>query len=162
MDWQSQASEPIDPRALRVWTITGIVEAVSTLAIAAVLAGLTARCLPWLAKPAWIGFMAVALVSAWVSACVVPGIRWRRWRYRVAEREIDLVYGVWVVKRTLIPMTRVQHVGTRQGPLLRRYGLASVHIATAAGHHEIPALALNTAETLRTRIAEWAGVADDV
>ena len=37
-------------------------------------------------------------------------------------------------------MIRVQHVDTVQGPILRKYQLASVIVNTAATAHEIPAL----------------------
>jgi len=53
------------------------------------------------------------------------------------------------VKRTLIPMIRVQHVDSSQGPLLKKYRLASVTISTAATVHEIPALDEEEAEELR-------------
>ena len=71
---------------------------------------------------------------------IFPKIIWERWRYEISEHEIDLCYGLWIRKRTIIPMVRVQHVDTKQGPLMNRFGLASVTISTAAGSHEIPAL----------------------
>ena len=58
-------------------------------------------------------------------------------------------------------MARVQHVDTRQGPLLRHYGLSTVTISTAAGTHEIPALADDVAGILRDRISELARVVDE-
>jgi membrane protein YdbS with pleckstrin-like domain len=106
--------------------------------------------------------VAVALLYAVVRVVIVPAIRWRRWRYQVTESEIDLQCGVLFIRRTLIPMSRVQHVDTVQGPLLRRYQLASVHVSTAAGTQEIPALAVDVADALRDRIAALAGVAEDV
>ena len=33
---------------------------------------------------------------------------------------------LFIVKRTLIPMVRVQHVDTAQGPILRKYNLAGI------------------------------------
>ena len=63
-----------------------------------------------------------------------------RWRYEVRESEIELQHGIFIVKRTLIPMVRVQHVDTSQGPILRKYDLAEITISTAATNHTIPAL----------------------
>jgi len=68
---------------------------------------------------------------------------------------------LFVMKRTLIPMIRVQHVDSSQGPLLKKYKLASVTIFTAATVHEIPALDEGEAEELRYHISRLARVADE-
>ncbi len=88
-------------------------------------------------------------------------MRWKRWRYEVREQEIELQHGVFIVKRTLVPMIRVQHVDTQQGPILRKYELATVTVSTAATIHEIPALQLEEAEELRVFISRLARVADE-
>ena len=49
------------------------------------------------------------------GSAVVPMVRWRTWRYEVRPEELDLLRGVLVVTRTLIPMARVQHVEHRHG-----------------------------------------------
>ena len=74
---------------------------------------------------------------------------------------MELQEGIFIVKRTLIPMIRVQHVDTVQGPILRKYQLASVIINTAATSHEIPALEESEAEELRRLISNLARVADE-
>jgi membrane protein YdbS with pleckstrin-like domain len=106
--------------------------------------------------PLWILF---ALVLA-VGVVVVPELRWRRWRWDVREGEIDLQRGVLVLRRTLIPMVRVQHVETERGVIGQALNLATVKIHTAAGSHEIPLLAEYDAGRLRARIAELARTAD--
>lgn len=113
--------------------------------------------------PAWITFVLLALTLADVVFSILfkPDITWKTWRYDVSEQEIDLLHGVFIKTRTLIPMVRVQHVDTEQGPLLRRFGLSSVTISTAAGSHEIPALADDVAALLRDRISELARVVDE-
>ncbi len=78
------------------------------------------------------------------------------WRYEVREHEVELQYGVFVVKRVLVPMIRVQHVDTSEGPILRKYKLANVTIATAATVHEIPALDVEKADQLRDYISQLA------
>ncbi len=91
---------------------------------------------------------------------LVPELRWRRWRWEVREHEIDLQRGIAVLRRTLIPMARVQHVETERGVLEQAYGLATVEIHTAAGAHKIPLLSDYDAGVLRARIAELARTAD--
>lgn len=153
-------SQRIDPKALRAWRLSAAIAS----GIFLLLTGGASLLLWQLGVRQWIVPLPLAfgVLNAILSIWVIPTVRWRRWRYEVTEREIDLQYGVLIITRTLIPMTRVQHVDTQQGPILRAFGLASVQIATAAGVHEIPALRLDVADELRDRISEWAGVAEDV
>ncbi|MEL7832384.1 PH domain-containing protein [Fodinibius sp. Rm-B-1B1-1] len=91
----------------------------------------------------------------------VPEIRWRRWSYEVDKHEIDLQSGIFIVTRTLIPIKRVQHVDTRQGPILRSYDLADVTISTAATTHRIPALGEEVADQVRDQISTFARLAEE-
>lgn len=157
---RAEPRQRIDTQALKVWRLTGGVVSLFAWLFVIGMTGLTIR-FGWL----WmipVGLAVLALLFSILQIVIIPAIRWRRWRYEVSENEVDLKYGVFVVTRTLIPMVRVQHVDTIQGPFLRMYNLASVTISTAAGQHEIPALALEAADELRDRIAELARVADDV
>ncbi len=58
-------------------------------------------------------------------------------------------------------MIRVQHVETKQGPILKYFNLASVSISTAATTHEIPALSNEIASDLRDKISTLAKVDED-
>lgn len=88
-------------------------------------------------------------------------IRYRQYRYEVNENEIYIQSGIIFITRTVIPMVRVQHVDTEQGPFLRKEGLATVRIATAAGGGEIPALTEEDANDLRDQISVLARVVDE-
>jgi hypothetical protein len=103
-----------------------------------------------------------ALLVAGVGSVPLPFIRWRRWRYEVREEELDLLRGALVVTRTLIPMTRVQHVDTRRTVISDLFELRAVVVHTAAGSHEIPALRPGEAAAIRDRIAHLARTPDDV
>lgn len=113
--------------------------------------------------PTWITFALLGLTLSYAVYAIFfqPEIRWRTWRYEVSEQEIDLLHGVFIKTRTLIPMVRVQHVDTEQGPLLRHFGLSSVTVSTAAGIHEIPALSDEVAARLRDKISVLARVVDE-
>ncbi|MFP8487526.1 PH domain-containing protein [Gracilimonas sp. Q87] len=95
----------------------------------------------------------VALFLYLLIGLLYPKLRWQRWKYDVSEKEIDLLRGIIIKKRTLVPINRVQHVDTRQGPVYRKFGLSSVTISTAATTHEIPALDDETANELRNTIS---------
>lgn len=90
---------------------------------------------------------------------VLPPIRYIRWRYQVSDEFLDIAKGIIWRQRFIIPFIRVQNTDTRQGPILRAFGLSSVTVSTAAGEHEIPGLANDQAELLRDRAAELARLA---
>lgn len=110
---------------------------------------------------AWLVGMAGVLAFV-LGGIVLPMLRWRYWRYEVRDEEIDLLRGALVVTRTLIPMTRVQHVDTGRTVLSDMFDLRSVTVHTAAGSHSIPALEPGQAAAIRDRIAVLAREPDDL
>ncbi|CAM3954639.1 PH domain-containing protein [Mesobacillus zeae] len=150
----------ISRRALTVWKISGTINSFIFLLIGAGAVVALIMIYHW---PVWIipAFLALCLAYGYFFIFLFPELRWKRWRYEVREQEVELQHGVFIVKRTLVPMIRVQHVDTRQGPLLRKYRLATVAVSTAATVHEIPALDMAEAEQLRVFISRLARVAEE-
>ncbi len=114
----------------------------------------------------WMFVVLAALAALYVVGMVVwlvvlPPIRFMRWRYELSDDYLDIARGIVWRKRFVIPFIRVQNTDTRQGPILRAFGLASVTVATAAGEHEIPGLDSETAEQLRDKAAELARLAQE-
>jgi uncharacterized protein len=149
--------EHIHPKAITAWRINAAFSLMFylTMLIVYLFFVFTEDFPMW---PAWLGILFV-LMTALFDIAIIPELRWRKWRYTVAETEIDLMRGVFIIKRTLIPVNRIQHVDTRQGPILRYFGLSSVTISTAATVHEIPALDDETADTVRNHISKLARTA---
>lgn len=137
-------------RAKTLWRVVAVGQAVAAVMVAVAVG------------QAWPPVVAAVAVLGLVHVVLTPLLRWRRWRYEVREEEIDLQHGVVVRVRTLVPMARVQHVDTRQGPLEQSVGLATVVFHTAAGARSIPALAEAEAVAVRDRIAALSGEADGV
>lgn len=98
-------------------------------------------------------------VLALVFLVVLPPIRYACWRYEVTSDYLDIAKGIIWRKRYIIPFIRVQNTDTRQGPILRAFGLSSVTVSTAAGEHAIPGLESEEADVLRDRAAELARLA---
>src|SRR5690625_2231870 len=103
----------------------------------------------------------IVVILAIVFVYLIPRLRYRRWRYEIFEQEIYIQRGILIMTRTIIPMIRVQHVDTEQGPILKRFALATVSISTAATTHHIPALKEKDASALRDRISTLARVEED-
>jgi membrane protein YdbS with pleckstrin-like domain len=116
-----------------------------------------------------VGVVLGLAVSAWLAAAAVVAVlvgglateralgrRFASWGY--AEREDDLLVrrGVLVYRLSVVPYGRMQFIDVRAGPLERSFGLATVHMHTAAAASDarIPGLARDEAARLRDRLAE--------
>ncbi|TDL30492.1 hypothetical protein E2R51_18310 [Jeotgalibacillus sp. S-D1] len=149
----------ISERALTVWKLYGWINAaiLSLIAIAVITLSIIFNWSFWFIA----GAVVIPIINIVLFVYVFPTLKWRRWRYEVREEEIELQHGIFIVKRTLVPMVRVQHVDTEQGPILRKYRLATISISTAATVHQIPALDIDEADSLRDSISALARVAED-
>ncbi|MBT2729701.1 PH domain-containing protein [Bacillus sp. ISL-75] len=149
----------LSEKALKVWRISAVIKVVIEWSITAVIVIL----LYIFDGPFWISLTLIILgvIFTFLHIFLFPALRWKWWRYEVREEEIELQEGFFIRSRTLIPMVRVQHVDTVQGPILRKYKLASVIVHTAATAHPIPALEETEAEQLRLNISKLARVAED-
>lgn len=145
-------------RTLSYWRLVAAASSIVGVAVAALLA------LVLTDIPPGVRWTAVALLALWclVSEVVVaPAVRFRLFWYSVSATEIDLQHGWLVRTRTVVPMLRVQHLKSEQGPLARRFRLADLHVHTAAGTVTLKALDEDQARQIRNRIADAAGLADD-
>lgn len=103
----------------------------------------------------------VLLVYFIVIVVVIPNVRWDILSYEVRDHEIEIQTGLFIVKRTIIPIIRVQHVDVMQGPLIKKKNLANIDITTAATTHTIPLLHSKDADELRLKISELARMAKE-
>lgn len=148
----------IDPQAIPAWRITGALGSLFWW-LAPVIYGFAAL---GGAVERWpiILITALVILNTVLRASIIPKIRWQRWSYQIDEHELYMKFGIFIIRRVLIPVNRIQHVDTRQGPILRSFGLSSVTITTAATTHEIPALSDEVADEVRNRISSLARAAD--
>ena len=158
---KGEPAERLDPRAITVWRITATLNMLPLLIGAGFAALALSRSGAFSRLFELLPVLAV-LVLASVVVGVVPGLRWKRWRYEIRPDEVDLQRGILWIGRTLVPLARIQHVDTRQGPLQRRFGLSSVVFYTAAGPNQIPELSTPVAERARDRIAELTREQDEL
>ena len=150
----------LNPKIKSVWRISAIiwciVIAVCILLPCGAVAGATDHPFMWLTT----AIVAIVVIVIFVlTVIILPPIRYIRWRYEVTNDYLDIAKGIIWRNRYVIPFIRVQNTDTRQGPILRAFGLASVTVSTAAGEHVIAGLAVPEAEELRDRAAELARIA---
>lgn len=139
-------------------SVLWIAEAISTLAWTAAFAvPLVLRQLGvWPALPLWVALAIVAIPVVWglVALILIPR-RVRAMGYVLREDDLVFRHGILVRVTEVIPYGRVQYVDLQAGPLMRAFGLCTVHVHTASpvGHPRLPGLLLSDGEGLRDELA---------
>lgn len=153
-----EIDQPVDPRAIPVWRFTTALAfvppfaAVSILAIATTVARLPVAIAFWIAWPLLLG---VAFVVVWRY----PPARYRHLSYRIDDAGITIRDGVFWRTRSALPRMRIQHTDVSQGPLQRRYGVATLKLYTAGSRFtriELPGLEHAVAVALGDRLQRQA------
>jgi membrane protein YdbS with pleckstrin-like domain len=140
------------PAARALWTIEALVWSVpATVAVFAIAP--TLRDQTGIVRALGIVAPWLMLLIALVAVLVVPTLRWRRWRWRLDEDELDLRRGALTEIRTIVPVARIQHVDVKRSFSAQLVGVAAVVVHTAAGATQIPALPDGEAALVRDRLA---------
>jgi uncharacterized protein len=140
---------PLDPAYVKVMRITGGI--LGLFVFAGAIAFEVARVLP----PGVI-IVPVLLILAY-TVWVVPQRRYQRWGYDAAADRLRIARGYMFYSDTVVPFGRIQHIDVDQGPIERRYNLATLSVHTAGTHGStvtLPGLLHADAIALRERIRE--------
>ncbi len=155
-----EPAEALDPRVRRFWLVQNLM-VVGFLALL-VAAGTTVAVVLDATTAAWLvgvigGLVVVVLVPL---AFVGAGLDYRHFRYEVTELGLYVASGWLWRSHQVVPHARVQTVDTTAGPLLRAFGLVSVHVRTASAHGgtSIPGLTPPVADRLVEELALRAGI----
>jgi uncharacterized protein len=144
-------SNAVDRRAIGWWTVNLVILFVLPVATLVLLGALIAPARGWLLGPA----LVIGVVGV-LATLALP-----RWWFRVHRWEVT---GTAVYTRTgffwqewrVAPLSRIQTVDTRRGPLEQRFGLATVVVTTASakGAVTLPGLDHAVAEEVSERLTE--------
>jgi membrane protein YdbS with pleckstrin-like domain len=146
--------ERLDPRFIPLQRVVGQIFTAG-LSLAAFIGILVTT--PFQSAPILVG---VLLGLAWLVGTIGLSVFSYWWppreyattSYVVDADGIEIQNGVYWRAVTTVPRTRVQHTDVAQGPLERRYGLATLVIYTAGTEHakvELPGLAFDNAMRIR-------------
>jgi membrane protein YdbS with pleckstrin-like domain len=118
----------VDPATISVWRIEGFITAV-VLAIGGLV--------PIAPTSFTIAMLVAACIAAVgiVIALVWPKARYKRLRYGLDPFGLILQQGVLWRTQIALPRTRIQHSDVSQGPLQRRYGIATLKLYTAGSRY---------------------------
>jgi membrane protein YdbS with pleckstrin-like domain len=150
----------LDPQVRRFWLVENLIA--TGVAAALVIGGTVVAAILDAATVAWIVGLAggVVVVVLAVLAFVAAGLDYRHFRYEVTELGLYVASGWLWRSHQVVPHARVQTVDTTAGPLLRAFGLVSVHVRTASAHGgtSIPGLRPPVADRLVEELARRAGI----
>jgi membrane protein YdbS with pleckstrin-like domain len=84
------------------------------------------------------GLLSVAVPAfGLLSVATVPQRIYRRLRYGLTERLLQVVRGWLFHVDTIVPLVRVQHIDVTRGPLDKMFGTAQLVVHTAGTHNSI-------------------------
>ena len=141
----------VHPNLLRVSLIGRAIVGVIVLALGIAVSVLVPRN-TWIPLVVMVGVLALVALSAVLRALEVGNIA-----YLVRAHDLSYRSGVLVKAVSTIPFVRVQHARIRQGPIQRRFGIATLEINSAGPDLNIDGLASEVAERLKALIVERAG-----
>jgi membrane protein YdbS with pleckstrin-like domain len=137
----------VSPRLTTVRLIAGF----GQLAVVALVGGVLAAF-----APRWIGVVVItlAVIGAAIAVWVVPR-QVAAIGYDVGTDALTITSGITFRQLVVVPYARMQYVDVQAGPLLRRFGLATVqlHTASAGTDARIPGLEAQVAADLRDELA---------
>ena len=106
-------------------------------------------------------FIVPALLLYAYIAFVIPARRYRYWGYDMGTDRLRIVRGYMYHRDVVVPFGRIQHIDVDQGPIQRRYDLATLTVHTAGNQNStvsLPGLlhadALTMRETIRAAIRQ--------
>lgn len=148
---QAPAMTPLHPNHKWVLRIRagGVSAVAAALALALDLGPLRDTPVPPFVIP-----VAILLVGL-VVTFVMTGRRYRAWGYAEGEDELQIRHGLFTRVWTVVPFGRVQHIDIAQGPIQRRFALATLILHTAGTHGatvNLPGILHGDAEAMRDRI----------
>lgn len=103
-------------------------------------------------RPLLVFVVAVLLVT------VLPGLRYRFWRYELRAEELIVQRGILNRVRTTVPLRRIQHLDVSQDILEREFDLGKLIVHTAGSRSSdvvVPGLELTVAESLRDELKHF-------
>lgn len=141
--------ERINPAAKKVWMINGFIFSVIILAAVVAVTLL-------LYKSIWI--ISGGIVLSLFITVISPLYEYKQWKYSINAEKVEIIHGIFIVQRTVIPINRVQHINIKQGLIQKHYDISGVEIFTAGGRHAIEglhsAVATQIADHLNTLVIQ--------
>ena len=105
-------------------------------------------------------YFGIIILTTVIALALIP-YRYQFYRFEVTPEDLAFQKGYFFRSITYVPMSRIQHVETEQGPFLRKENLMEIVIHTAATSHRIAGLDMGEALELREQIINLVKVAKE-
>ena len=150
---QPMNTQQVDPRTVSVWRWQAlIVAAIGLVPVAIVATKLSSAA----SIAALLFYVALTIWFAWLY----PSAYYRALSFGIDVQGVTIERGLWWRSRLALPRIRVQHSDVSQGPLQRRYGVATLKLYTAGSRYnkvELPGLTHEDAVSIREALIARGG-----
>ncbi|WP_237026763.1 PH domain-containing protein [Lactobacillus sp. S2-2] len=148
-------------RIKKVWLIANLLGALIFIILASLIyRGLTYFKVEYVKPIYLIAVLAIIVIWSIVDIALIP-YRYAFHRYEFNDEDLTVQSGFFFRHTTFIPLNRIQHIKTEQGPLLRLQNLTKLSIHTAATTHSIAGLDTNEAIEVRKQLIQLVKVAKE-
>ena len=152
----------LSKRAKTVMLITAMIQGILFAAVALFITATVFR----RGSEAGLILASVCAILAVAYVIVVPVVRYKRYRYLIEADRIEIIEGVFFIKRTLVPIDRIHQISVSRGPIDSAFGVAKVSVITAGATATFRFLDEEKADEialhLNARIREKLGGSPDV
>ncbi|MDR1690881.1 MAG: PH domain-containing protein [Candidatus Methanoplasma sp.] len=93
-------------------------------------------------------FSLAILIVTLAYIIVAPLIFYRHYKYALTDDKIDVLRGIIIIRRTMVPIERIHQVEVTRGPINNMLGLADVDVTTAGGIAKIQFLDIPVANSI--------------
>ena len=156
----------LDPRHVTHGRVVGAVTTglvALVLSMALVIVFLAADSLSQAGRLLCAGAVVVVIAASGALAWSWPAAVHAHTTYRNGGAGLEIRRGVWWRRMVHVPRSRIQHTDVSQGPLERRFGLATLHVFTAGtANAEVALAGLAHEDATAIRDELLSGTDDDV
>lgn len=146
----------MSPSAKPVMRITGVITSVILAILLGSVIVANQFLLHWAGETVvkWvtiIGIVCIILIAVYMIL-IRPIYKYKIFRYEVGDQEITVRKGIWFIKTRKAPYFRIQNLNIEEGPIMRKYGLATLSLSTAGGDLDVTLVPKKEARNLKKRI----------
>ncbi|MFA9398037.1 MAG: PH domain-containing protein [Clostridiaceae bacterium] len=151
---EEEIYQRINPSAKKVWIINGVISSIILFILALVVYHFSKH---------YVSFwpFVIAGMSSFLFIFIHPFIEYKQWSYKITEERVVYNHGIYYKKKSIIPISRIQHLDISQGPIQKIFKLSSVKIYTAGMAHEIVAISTSKAEEIVDNLNKFVLKVDD-
>ncbi|MGJ5713454.1 PH domain-containing protein [Staphylococcus auricularis] len=146
----------MSPSAKPVMRITGVITSVILAILLGSVIVANQFLLHWVGETVvkWVTIIGIVLIvlMAVYMILIRPIYKYKIFRYDVGDQEITVRKGIWFIKTRRAPYFRIQNLNIEEGPIMRKYGLATLSLSTAGGDLDVTLVPKKEARNLKKRI----------